>query len=216
MLKRNLSIPLLIFPTLLFACAGQLPTYHKRFSPPPPQACLNLDLGEGESHYGMPIKLTKEEEEIKQKIKEDGPVGLQISPRLIRLSRLIQEFSFKGCDTNEPELKSYLYSHVGLYSHINQMRKSWHYYALPNESIWTYVQRILVKIDPSFEHLYFGLSTKETWSTGSAVHYIQYKADAELKPSPRIIKDKVKYEGKALGANTLRSNSFWKCILSEF
>ena len=187
---------------LLISCVGQLPVYHKRFQPPPAGTCQNLDLGEGESHYGKLIKPTKEEEDFIQKIKRDGPQDLQVSPRLVRLSRLVQELKFKGCDTSEPELQSKLYSHVGLYSHINQMRSSWHYYYTPIEPMWNIAKKKIVNFDTSHEHLFFGLTTKETWSAGSAVHSFTYKADLELKPSPRSIKNKMKYEGKALGANS--------------
>ena len=186
--------------TLSIACGGQLPTYHKAYQPPPPDACQRLDLGEGVSEYGAPIELNEEERSWMKKIKSVVSDEVRVSPRLIRLSRLILELNFRGCDTNDPELQGDLFAHVGLYGHVNQIRtRRWYLSHTHPSFTWSAAESMLKKINNPPEHLSVGAGIRETWSVGSAAHVFKYASEIELDPTPRFVKDKVRYRGKVLG-----------------
>ena len=108
-----------------------------------------------------------------------------------------------GCDLKEPELRGALYSHVGLYASINQMRTRW-WYKLPIharllKSAWGDVQKLLKQVEVGTDTLKIAASTKSLLTGGSLDFLVKYHSEIELDPTPRIIKDSVKYIGRFLG-----------------
>ena len=199
--KRFLSLITLIGLT---ACGGQLPVFHKAYQPPQPEQCRDLDLGPGVHEYGEVIKLSKEERSWLKKIKSVAPDGVKISPRLIRLSRLMLELKYRGCDTDEPELRGDLFSHVGMYSHINQIKIRWFFSEAHPDMIVPKALSMIKRVDAR-EYLSIGGIIRKGWTVGSAAHLIKYNADIDLKPTPRVIKKKVRYHGKILGERSAQA-----------
>ena len=65
---------------LISGCAMQRPYYSKSFTPPPPAACRNIDLGPSAESFGQPIKLTEDEKAQIERLKSRFPKDVEIDP----------------------------------------------------------------------------------------------------------------------------------------